>query len=182
MLSDSELETRIVLNKSRLKETSGSSALMAGFGLVALIEMDVPRSAEDGQSFALQNHPMVVIFGLLTSALVFVHLFALMMATCMLPFVVSVGHQAERLRDFRETASFGSLSEALSPERLLFEQHKRKLVNSQSMFSSYIQAAWILSTGIGITLFAIDLRFIAFVKVSCDSASAFRQINCSREG
>jgi hypothetical protein len=108
---DGELEIKVSLNKAQLKQASGTSALMAGFGLVALIELDVPRGI-DGQTYTLQDNPIVIIFGLVTSITVFVHLLALMIATCIYPHVDSIQRDVERRTDRIRAESEAPLLEA----------------------------------------------------------------------
>ena len=169
-----ESDVRIALNKTKLKQSSATSALMAGFALVAFIELDLPQKS--GQNFTEEDHFVVIIFGLLTSLTVFVHLLALMIATCILPYVDSAQREAERLReDARQLTSQHSVTSrkhsahagANHDRRTTLQMRQQKLSHSQNVYGGYVQAAWILSTGIGITMFAVDLPFIAFIKVRC---------------
>ncbi|KAF8382549.1 hypothetical protein PRIPAC_71691 [Pristionchus pacificus] len=70
------------LSKAQLKASSSTSALLAGFAMVALVELhydaDTPR-------------PLMIVLGVVTALLVSVHLLALMMSTCILPYMQASG-------------------------------------------------------------------------------------------
>ena len=137
-----------------------------GFSLSAFVELDLPRvaannkqtGAQDGQAYALQDHPMVILYGAVTALVVSVHMLALLISTCILPLVESAQKELQALGD---TTASQSASRRLH------------LLRSHGFFEKYIQLAWILSTGIGIVLFAVDLPLIAFVRVR-------RLLCCSR--
>ena len=80
----------------------------------------------------------------------------------------------EALRDEDERGALdlqASLMHHAARRGSVFEQggissRRVQIWRTHSFFEKYIQVAWVLSTGLGIVLFALDLPLIAFVKVS----------------
>ncbi|CDW60046.1 calcium release activated calcium channel [Trichuris trichiura] len=70
------------LSRAKLKATSQTSALLAGF---AMLDLD-----SSNPSWHPITVPVLITFGVCTTLLVGVHLLALMMSTCMLPHMDSV--------------------------------------------------------------------------------------------
>ncbi|CAI4230514.1 unnamed protein product [Auanema sp. JU1783] len=70
------------LSKAQLKASSRTSALLAGFAMVALVELQYDEDTPK---------PLLIVLGVVTSLLVSVHLLALMMSTCILPYMEATG-------------------------------------------------------------------------------------------
>ncbi|CAB3401980.1 unnamed protein product [Caenorhabditis bovis] len=70
------------LSKAQLKASSRTSALLAGFAMVCLVELQYEENTP--------KH-LFIILGVVTSLLVSVHLLALMMSTCILPYMEATG-------------------------------------------------------------------------------------------
>ncbi|CAD6188178.1 unnamed protein product [Caenorhabditis auriculariae] len=70
------------LSKAQLKASSRTSALLAGFAMVCLVELQYDDATP---------HHLLIILGVVTSLLVSVHLLALMMSTCILPYMEATG-------------------------------------------------------------------------------------------
>ncbi|ULT98377.1 hypothetical protein L5515_002924 [Caenorhabditis briggsae] len=70
------------LSKAQLKASSRTSALLAGFAMVCLVELQYDDST---------SKPLLIVLGVVTSLLVSVHLLALMMSTCILPYMEATG-------------------------------------------------------------------------------------------
>ncbi|KFD68294.1 hypothetical protein M514_03074 [Trichuris suis] len=137
------------LSRAKLKATSQTSALLAGFAMVRLILSDFSFYEQldldsNNPSWHPITVPVLIAFGICTTLLVGVHLLALMMSTCMLPHMDSV----------LNSPNYEVISE--SP-------HVR--------MKWYIEVAWCFSTVFGLLLFLLEIGIVFWIKFTAIKAT-----------
>lgn len=139
------------LSKAQLKASSRTSALLAGFAMVALVEL---------QYDVKTPHWLLIILGVVTALLVSVHLLALMMSTCILPYMEASGASQDsphiRLKFYIDLSWFFSTCVGL----ILF------LIEIGIIFYVKFQAVGFEEAGYVTTAILVPVLFI-FVMISC---------------
>ncbi|CAG2106314.1 unnamed protein product [Medioppia subpectinata] len=128
---------RLHLSRAKLKASARTSALLSGFAMVAMVEMQVSASGGERGGESAVPLWLLVAFAVCTTLLVSIHMLALMISTCILPHVEAVA----------SLHGFAAVNE--SP-------HERMHL--------YIEIAWAFSTVFGIFLFLIELAILFYVK------------------
>ncbi|KAK8725912.1 hypothetical protein OTU49_010553, partial [Cherax quadricarinatus] len=148
------------LSRAKLKASSRTSALLSGFAMVAMVEVQLThhcRDKEPQQAHLCSNVPNVLLiaFSVCTTLLVAVHLLALMISTCVLPHIEAVANMAHVDSMTNLNGATADISE--SPHLTM---HR------------YIEAAWSFSTVLGILLFLVEIGLLSWVKFLDYSRSA----------
>lgn len=119
------------LSRAKMKATSQTSALLAGFAIISMVEMQIDNDENSPPSEVL------IMFSVVTTLLVVVHVFALMISTCILPNM----DMAATLR------------------------HKDAYKHSpHPALKCFVEMAWILSTFVGLALFFFELALLVYLK------------------
>lgn len=125
---------RLQLKRSKLKTSAKTSALLAGFAMVAMVEVGFDNEPDNPVPPFL-----LMIFGICTILLVSVHMLALMISICILP----------SIEEICRASSVRKVNPRNSPlERLNF----------------FIEMAWIFSNVIGLFLFLVEVVILIWAK------------------
>ncbi|CAB4010289.1 calcium release-activated calcium channel 1-like isoform X2 [Paramuricea clavata] len=135
---------RLFLRKGKLRASSRTSALMSGFAMVAMVEIQIDPGLPSG---------LIIAFSVLTTILISIHVFALMISVCILP----------NLDSF---ASSYSLNNKNFDNSLHEQMHY------------YIETAWLFSTGLGTLLFLAEVAIVAWVQFYNKSKAAAIASTC----
>jgi len=125
---------QLLLSRAKLKASSRTSALLAGFAMVALVELEL--SGPGGQQLDIGSG-VIILFGVCTTLLVSVHLLALMMSTCILPHM-----------------------EAVAPSATLMSAQD----SPHERMRMYIELSWVFSTVLGLLLFLLEIAIVFWIK------------------
>ncbi|XP_065663930.1 protein orai-3 [Hydra vulgaris] len=139
---------KLLLSKAKLKASSRTSGLMSGFAMVAMVEITITEKD-------VIPPVLWVLFSILTTVLISVHVFALMISVCILPNIETI----DELHGNTYAGQNGA------PKTLPTDSPHLKL-------QMYIEVAWIFSTGLGTLLFLIEIPVLMWVKFYSTSPPA----------
>eukprot|EP00055_Hartaetosiga_balthica_P011017 m.48946 g.48946 ORF g.48946 m.48946 type:complete len:362 (-) comp7425_c0_seq3:1940-3025(-) len=166
---------QLALFVAKLREAGGTSALLCGFSLMAMVEVQLPEDVVDIYKF--HGDAEIVLFSVVTFLLVGVHLFSVMVSTSILPYLESA---MEEVDDFLASLSRAERQHlefegpAMRKQSIIFTDDDSDLsvrykiiserLDSLQYFSPYVSAAWMFANGIGIALFLFDLTLLSYIK------------------
>ena len=144
----------LLYRKSKLESVNETSALLSGFAIVSStaapsssyrhrssFKVAIVELSLDSYRSHTSNDALLICYAIISCLLVGIHLLALLMSMCILPELKSVIRQSD----------FWIKNENSKP---------------LSSLNVYIEIAWVVSTGLGLFLFLIELGIIIWIKVS----------------
>ncbi|CAF0921727.1 unnamed protein product [Brachionus calyciflorus] len=195
------------VHKSKLKAVTRTSALLSGFALTAMVELNFNfandtqnnQQSNENQTSILANNTnslnnqanqkkqipdsVYIIFSLTTCLLIGVHMLALMISTCILPQLEAstsepvdtdrhlIQHEFNFLNqtvdysNFETNKTYSYLkNNSKSKLKDIAILNDREIVFPYQNFHKCIEAAWIMSTIMGIFLFIVEIGFIVYIQ------------------
>lgn len=129
------------VNVSRLKQTVTTSAVLAGFAMVALVELNF----EDGLPEAV-----LIVYAITTAMLVCINIFSLLVSVCLLPTL-------KAFNDFCKRNEERGIAVLVAPE---LSPHWR--------FRRYMGTAWVVATNLGAVMMLADVILVAWARFFMD--------------
>jgi calcium release-activated calcium channel protein 1 len=144
--------------KSKLESVNETSALLSGFAIVSLhhrknrcllilSQVAIVELSLDAYISRNAGETLLICYAIVSCLLVGVHLLALLMSMCILP----------------------ELKSAIRHSDTWINNENKKPLSSLNI---YIEIAWLVSTGLGLFLFILELGLILWIKMSGFSQTA----------
>lgn len=124
------------LSRAKLKASSRTSALLSGFAMVAMVEIQIDHGPEPENQIP---EGLLIAFAITTVLLISVHMLALMISTCILPNVEAIAN-------------------------LPYQKQKTVFESPHLSMNSIVDVAWWFSTVLGILLFLVEIMILCWVK------------------
>jgi len=125
---------KLQLKRSKLKASAKTSALLAGFAMVAMVEVQFNNDPENPVPPIL-----LIVFGSCTVLLISVHMLALMISTCLLPSIESI---------------------CLAQDCVEVDPNEAPL----EKIDQFIEIAWTFSHVFGIFIFLLEVGILCWCK------------------
>lgn len=170
------------LSRSKLKAVNRTSALLSGFAMVAMVELQLDyedfflstntnSSNQDLSGNESQNpisESILVIYAFVTCLLIGVHMIALMISTCILPQLDALSYEDLQIEPVTQYFQNQENKNQLPRNFFIKKVDTFDTIHFHfpyQKFHKFIETAWICSTVVGIFLFILEIGIIIYIKL-----------------